>query len=447
MRSAAQHPSRALAQPLSVQYRPIETLRLDPKNPRVHPAEQLEKLARSIEAFGFNNPVLVDRDLNVIAGHGRLAAAKLLKLSTVPTIALESLSPAQARLYMVADNKLALNATWDNALLAENFQLLATEDLDVTLSGFELAEVDVILQGEPSNETNDADDEPIKPGPAVSRLGDEWILGEHRLHCGNALDPQAVAKLMQGDRASVVFVDPPFNLAVKSISGLGRIQHREFGFASGEMTAREFTDFLQSAFSLLAQHSVNGALHFICMDHRHLVELQAAAAPVYSERKNLIVWVKDSGGMGSLYRSRHELIALYKVGNAPHVNNVQLGRYGRYRTNVWEYPAARTFAKQSNEADLLAQHPTPKPVAMIADALMDVSNRGDIVLDTFMGSGSTLLAAQRTGRVARGLELDPAYVDLAIQRWERQTGRSAVHAQLQCTYRELSEFRFGESHE
>lgn len=435
------------ASPLSIQYRSPTELRLNPKNPRLHSSKQIEQLARSIEHYGFTNPVLIDRGGRVVAGHGRLAAAKALKLASVPTIALEDLSPAQVRAYMLVDNKLAENATWDNALLAENFKLLAAEDLefDMTLTGFDLPELDLLLQEPVKGE--DPDEAPLDAGAAVSRLGDEWILGPHRLHCGNALDSATLDRLMQGDRATVVFVDAPYNLKVSSISGLGRIKHREFVAGSGELSPREFTEFLQQAFFLLAQHSVNGALHFLCMDFRHMVELQAAAAPIYSELKSLIVWAKQTGGMGSLYRSRHELVFLYKVGTAKHKNNVRLGSYGRNRSNVWEYDTGRRFGRGA-EADLLAQHPTPKPVAMISDALMDVSDRGDIVLDTFMGSGSTLLAAERTGRIARGLELDPLYVDLAIRRWERQTGRSAVHAQLRCTFRELSEHRFeGDRHE
>jgi len=438
--------ARAIRHALSVQYRPIGELRRNPKNPRLHSAQQIEQLARSIEVFGFNNPILVDRHGTVVAGHGRLAAAESLKLATVPTIALEDLTPAQVRAYVIADNRLAEHATWDNTLLAENFELLAAEDLDfdLTVTGFDLPEIDLLLQ-EPA-EGNDPDDAPIESGPVVSRLGDEWALGTHRVHCGNALDSLALDRLMQGDRAAVVFTDPPYNVKVSSVVGLGRVQHREFAMASGEMSPAEFSTFLQRACSLLAQHSTDGALHFICMDYRHIAELQAAGISVYSELKSLIVWVKDAGGMGSLYRGQHELIFLYKVGSRAHTNNIQLGRHGRNRTNVWTYPSARTFAKQGSEADLLAEHPTPKPVAMIADALMDVSNRGDIVLDTFLGSGSTLLAAERTGRIARGLELDPGYVDLTIRRWQRMTGRSAVHARLQCTFNELAEFRLGENH-
>ena len=431
---------------LSVDYRAPQELFLDPKNPRRHTPQQVEQIARSIQTFGFTNPVLVDRTGKVIAGHGRLAAAETLKLEAVPVIALEDLSPSQARAYLIADNRLAEHATWDRELLAENFALLSQEDLtfDLTVTGFELPEIDMLLNDEEAGV--DPDDIPIKPGPAVSRLGDIWQCGPHRVVCGDALDPEALEVLMQGEKASVVFTDPPYNLKVSDISGLGKRQHREFAFASGEMSSTTFTDFLQRAMTQLAAHSVEGAIHYVCMDWRHMVELQAAAAPVYSELKSLVVWAKEAGGMGSLYRSQHELIFIYKVGKGAHRNNIQLGRFGRNRTNVWQYSAPRKFGSD-NEGDLLAEHPTPKPVAMIADALMDVSNRGEIVLDTFLGSGSTLIAAERVGRIARGVELDPQYVDLTIRRWQRQTGRSAIHTQLQCTFNELAEYRSGENHE
>ena len=249
---------------------------------------------------------------------------------------------------------------------------------------------------------------------------------------------------MPNERAAVVFTDPPYNVKVSTISGKGRRQHREFAMASGEMSRREFTDFLRRACQLMADHSVDGAIHFICMDFRHLRELLDAGESVYSELKNLCVWAKTNGGMGSLYRSRHELVFVFKAGTAPHQNHVALGRYGRNRTNVWEYPAPKRLGgKEDGEGGLLAEHPTPKPVAMIADALMDVSTRGDTVLDPFLGSGSTLIAAERVGRVARGIELDPRYVDLTIRRWQRSTGRSAIHTLLRCTFDELAEQRTG----
>ena len=348
------HLPQAACSRLQINYCSTTELRRNPQNPRLHSARQIELLARSIETFGFTNPILLDRNRTVVAGHGRLAAAEALKIAKVPTIALEDLSPAQVRAYLIADNRLAERATWDNQLLAENFELLAAEDLDFDLSitGFELPEIDLLLQD--PVEANDPDDAPIAAGAAVSRLGDEWQLGSHLLHCGNALDPLALERLMQGDRAAVVFTDPPYNLKVSSISGLGRVQHREFAMASGEMSPSEFTTFLQRAFILLAQHSTDGALHFICIDYRHIAELQAAGISVYSELKSLIAWIKDAGGMGSLYRSQHELIFLYKVGTGAHTNNIQLGSFGRNRTNVWCYPSARTFARQGNEADLLA---------------------------------------------------------------------------------------------
>jgi len=434
--------------PCTIAFRDVRDLAPFKANPRAHSSQQIEKIARSIAEFGFLVPILIDENNSVIAGHGRLRAAQQLGMVSVPTIQVEHLSEAQKRAYRVADNRLTELSTWDDALLAENLALLAQEDLtfDLSLSGFELPEVDILLHGgEEKTAQDDPDDAQVGIGPAVSLLGDVWELGPHRIVCGDALDPEALDRLMQGEKAAMVFTDAHYNLKVSTISGFGRRKHREFERASGEMTSAAFTSFLQSAMALMAKHSVDGAMHFHCIDFRHLVEIQAAAAPVYSELKSLIVWVKNAGGMGSLYRNQHELILLYKLGTAPHRNNIQLGRFGRNRTNVWEYSAPRKFGSD-DEGDLLGEHPTPKPVAMIADALMDTSNRGEIVLDTFLGSGSTLIAAERVGRVARGVELDPIYVDLAIRRWQRLTGRSAVHAQLHCTFDELAECRLGDFH-
>lgn len=436
--------------PLVVTYRPVASLHPDPANPRQHAPRQVSQIAQSIQALGFNVPLLVDEANQIIAGHGRLAAAIRLGLQSVPTITLSHLSEAQRKAFLVADNRLTEISTWDEALLRDLFLDLSTANLDFSLdvTGFELPEIDLILQGETSSPESDPDDAPLPLLAPVSRRGDLWQLGPHRIVCCDALDPASYALLMPNERAAVVFTDPPYNVKVSSISGNGRRQHAEFAMASGEMNRREFVDFLRRAFQLMVQHSVDGAIHFVCMDFRHLRELLDAGEAVYSELKNLCVWAKNNGGMGSLYRSRHELIFVFKAGTAPHQNHVSLGRFGRNRTNVWEYPGPRAIGGDAEgEGDLVAAHPTPKPVAMIADALMDVSTRGDLVLDPFLGSGSTLIAAERTGRVARGIELDPRYVDLAIRRWQRKTGRSAVNVGLQCTFDELEEARLGEEHE
>ncbi len=297
---------------------------------------------------------------------------------------------------------------------------LASLDLDfeIEATGFSIPEIDTLVDGIRPEEPGDpADDRPPPDGPRRCRPGDIWRLGQHRLICGDSLDPAVVATLMDGEKARMVFTDPPYNVPIEGhVSGLGKVKHREFAMASGEMSEAEFTEFLTQAFRNLADNSLDGSIHFICMDWRHMGELMAAGAAVYSELKNLIVWAKDNGGMGAFYRSRHELIFAYKLGTAPHINAFELGQHGRYRTNVWNYRGVNTM--RTGRLDELAMHPTVKPVQMIADAIKDVSGRGDIVLDLFGGSGSTLIAAEKTGRRAYLCELDAIYCDRIIRRWE-----------------------------
>jgi len=421
---------------IAVAYRSIAELKPDPRNPRIHGARQIRQLARSIETFGFNVPVLIDADGKVIAGHGRVRAAQHLGWIEVPTICLSHLSEAQMRAYKIADNRLSENSTWDEKLLGEQLRDLAELDLDFSLeaTGFETGEIDLRIEqlnAESDGAPDEADDvSGLTDGPAVSRLGDLWLLGKAcRVYCGNALDASAYAKLMDGERAAVVFADPPYNVKISgNVSGLGAVQHREFAMGSGEMTEAQFSEFLAKAFSLFAQHSVDGSLHFLCMDWRHISEILAAGGAVYAELMNMCVWVKDNAGMGSLYRSQHELIFVYKNGHGRHRNNIQLGRFGRNRTNVWRYPSAHSFSRSGDEGNLLAKHPTVKPVAMIADVLMDCTSRGDVVLDGFLGSGSTVIAAERTGRRCFGIELDSRYVDTIVRRWQAFTRDSARHA-------------------
>jgi DNA modification methylase len=436
---------------LAVTYRDVRHLRPDPANARVHSAKQVKQIASSIDRLGFLAPILTDETESlVIAGHGRLQAAIQLGLHEVPTISVKHLTEAQQSAYRIADNQISLNATWDDRLLGEQLLALSLADLDfdLTVTGFDAAQIDLIIQGlDAAASGPDPDDAPLDLEPAVSQLGDLWELGSHRVMCADALDRRSYEALMPDEEAAVVFADPPYNTRVSSVSGKGKRKYREFAMASGEMSRREFTDFLRSAFCQMADRSRDGAIHFICMDFRNMAELLAAGDGVYSELKNLVVWAKNNGGMGSLYRSRHELIFVFKAGTAAHCNNVELGRFGRNRTNVWEYASTNAFGRSSEEGDLTTEHPTSKPVAMIADALLDVSSRGDLVLDPFLGSGSTLMAAERVGRIARGMDLDPRYVDLTIRRWERKTGRSAVHEAMQLTFAEVRELRSEGRHE
>lgn len=392
------------------------------RNARTHSRKQIRQIADSIREFGFTNPVLIDEERQILAGHGRVEAAKLLGMDRVPCVRLENMTPEQKRAYVIADNKLALNAGWDEELLAVELGELSGLDLgfDVEITGFSIAEIDSLVEGRAPEEPGDPADDllpELADGPSRCQPGDVWQLGPHRLICGDALDPEVVDLLMAGETARMVFTDPPYNVPIDGhVGGAGKIRHREFAMAAGEMTSAEFTEFLRISFENLVDHSVDGAIHFVCMDWRHMGEVLAAGQGVYSELKNLIVWAKDNGGMGTFYRSRHELVFAFKVGTAPHVNSFELGQHGRYRTNVWQYRGVNTL--KAGRMDELAMHPTVKPVQMIADAIKDVSGRGETVLDLFGGSGSTLIAAEKTGRRAYLCELDPVYRDRIIRRWE-----------------------------
>jgi DNA modification methylase len=414
---------------LQIGYVAVSLLKPDPKNPRKHSAKQITQIAASIEKFGFNAPLLVNAESQVIAGHGRLQAAKKCGLAEVPVIHLDHLSPAQARAYMIADNKLTENAQWDEALLVEAFQDLSIAELDFSLdiTGFEMNQIDLMIDG-PAKEN---EEEPLSEPPCdpVSQLGDLWLLGSHRLYCGDSLQQKSFELLMQNKKARQVFTDPPYNVPINGhVSGLGKIKHREFAMAAGEMSPEEFTVFLQQMFKNIAVYSVDGAIFHICMDWRHVSEIMNAGTESGAELKNICVWCKDNAGMGTFYRSQHEFVFVFKHGTVAHTNNFGLGQNGRYRTNVWRYPGAASFARQTEEGDMLAMHPTVKPTAMVADAILDCSKRGEIVLDPFLGSGTTLIAAEKTGRICHGIELDPTYVDMTIQRWEKLTGKQAMHA-------------------
>jgi DNA modification methylase len=422
-------------QRLEIVYRPIGEVQPDPANARHHSRNQIVKLANSIEAFGFNVPILVDPQLKVIAGHGRLAAGRELGIAEVPTLCLDHLSPAQLRAFMIADNRLTELSEWDDRLLAQQLKELSLLGLDfnIEVTGFEMAEIDLriaSLEDMPPHDDDPADILPEAPASSpISKPGDLWLLGRHRVLCGNALDPTAFATLMGAERAAIAFTDPPHNVPIDGhASGLGAIHHRPFPMASGEMDRSQFTAFLRQVCRNLGAFSVDGSLHYVCMDWRHVEELLAAGREAYGELKNFCIWTKDNPGMGSLYRSGHELVLVFKNGRDGHRNNVQLGRFGRNRSNVWRYPGANSFARCGEEGNLSALHPTVKPVALVADAILDCSARGDIVLDAFLGSGTTVIAAERTGRCCYGLELDPGYVDTIVGRWQTLIGASARHA-------------------
>ena len=419
---------------IAVEYAPIDTLIPYDNNARTHSKKQLQQIAVSIKQFGFINPILIDHAGTIVAGHGRVLAGKSIGMTSVPTIRLEHLTPDQVRAYIIADNRLAEKAGWDNDILAIELQHLSlVTDFDLTLTGFEMPEIDVILQEVKSKKELEEKTELDVTGPAVCKPGDVWELGNHLVLCGDALNPNSYKTLLAGEKVQLVFCDPPYNVPISGhVSGLGKAEHAEFAMASGEMTPDEFTAFLATAIQQWVAHSSDGSIHYICMDWRHMRELLDAAGKHYSELKNVCVWNKTNAGMGSLYRSKHELVFVFKNGTAPHVNNVELGKHGRYRTNVWDYAGQTSMHKDRD--DELAMHPTVKPVKLVEDALLDCSGRNAIVLDAFGGSGTTLLAAEATGRQARLIEIDPAYVDVTIRRWQVVTGEQAVFANTGETF-------------
>jgi DNA modification methylase len=416
---------------MKIEFTLVNDLRPYPNNARTHSKKQIRQIANSIKEFGFCNPVLIDDAKQIIAGHGRVEAAKLLGIDAVPTCRLSHLSEADKRAYILADNKLAEKAGWDKELLAIELQGLIDLDVEIELTGFEMPEIDLIL--EDAREANGAssgpeDDVPQYPsGPVVTQPGDLWLLGNHRLLCADARDQAAYESLLEGAKAEFVLTDPPYNVVIdRNVCGLGRIRHRDFAMGCGEMDEAEFIAFLETVFERLAENTIDGSIHQICMDWRHMWEMLAAGRKVYSELKNLCVWNKTNAGMGSFYRSKHELVFVWKSGAAAHINNFELGQHGRNRTNVWDYAGISSL--RAGRSEELAMHPTVKPVALVADAIKDCSRRGGLVLDAFCGSGTILVAAERTGRKARALEIDPAYVDVGVRRWQTYTGKAAILA-------------------
>ncbi len=425
--------------------RSLASLKPYARNARTHSKQQVAQIARSIERFGFTNPVLVSDDGQIVAGHGRVEAARLLGLETVPTLALSHLSETERRAYVLADNKLAANAGWDRDLLALELGALVDLDFDVELTGFSLAETDLILDGVREADPDAAigrEDEPVPlAAEAVTRTGDLWELGRHRLICGDARSAEDYQRLLGNERAHLVFTDPPYNVAVDGhVCGNGSVRHREFAMAAGEMSESEFTRFLSTTLGHMAASCRDGAIAFVCMDWRHMGELlQAGGEAGFSELKNLVVWNKTNAGMGTFYRSKHELIFVYKVGTAPHTNSFGLGETGRYRTNVWDHAGISSLGA-ARDAEL-AMHPTVKPAALVADAIRDCSRRGEIVLDAFGGSDTTLIAAESVGRAGRLIEYDPLYCDTIVRRWERVTGKRATLVDGGATLEQLAKER------
>jgi DNA modification methylase len=427
---------------ITVQTRSIKEIKLNRRNSRTHSAKQIRQIANSMVAFGFTNPLLVNERGELIAGHGRYSAAQLLGLANVPVIVITGLSPARQRALAIADNKIAGNAGWDRELLAieipELTGLLEAEGLDVSILGFEAVKIDQLLTDFEENAADPQDN--IDPqwcrARTISKPGDLWMLGCHKLLCGDARSEGDVAHVMANCRADLAFLDPPYNVRIGAVVGQGRTKHSEFAMASGEMSSADYLRFLRMTLNAAASVSREGAVHFVCVDWRHIAELMAAGKLVYGDAINIAVWVKSNAGQGSFYRSQHEFIGVFRVGETRHLNNIELRRHGRSRSNVWHYAGVNSF--RAGRMEELRSHPSAKPVALVADAIKDCTRRGDIVLDTFAGSGTTIMAAERVGRHARALEIEPRFVDVAIRRWQAFTGRDALHAASGLSFDEIA---------
>ncbi len=416
------------------------------RNARTHSKAQIKQLAAAIDRFGFNVPIVVDDENRILAGHGRLEAARALNRTEAPCLRIGAMSEADKRAYIIADNRLAEKAGWNRDMLADELAFLVDGKFEVELTGFSIHEVDVILAdaaaAKPEGEDPDADaSPPPASGPVVTRRGGIWVLGRHRLICGDAREAEDYDRLMRGgtDLADMVFTDPPYNCPIDGfVCGAGSVTHAEFAMGAGEMSVEAFTAFLVETLGAGAKHLRDGGLAYACMDWRNVKNLIVAGERVFDALKQICVWNKTNGGQGSFYRSKHELICIFKKGEAPHTNMFGLGgEGGRYRTNVWDYAGVNTL--KSGRMDELAMHPTVKPVALIADAILDVTARGNIVLDMFGGSGSTLIAAEKTGRTARLIEYEPGYCDVIARRFAAYTGVQPILEATGETFEQVAE--------
>lgn len=416
--------------PLYTEYLATSTLTPMPGAPREHPKSQIRALTKSFEAFGQVLPILIDAEGRIISGAAQWDVAKRLGMTEVMVIRVEYLSEPQIKALMVALNRLGDLSKWNEQALSTILLDLHQLDLDfdIEASGYTEIEIELRIEGIDDLDEPEAEQVLVGDGPTVTRLGDLWQLGnDHRLLCADTLNEESWLVLMGEDLAALVVADSPFNVPIDGhVTGQGRFKHRSFQMAVGEMSPAEFTAFLRTSMEHAHRWSKPGSVHIWAMDWRHANEITAAGQSVYERYLNMAVWVKDRPGMGSWLRSQHELFFIFGKGGAAMRNNVQLGRFGRSRSNVWHYPSAASVAMTSPEGNPLSWHPTVKPLALIADILLDSTIKGDIVVDPFMGSGTMLIAAEKLGRVARGIELDPAYCDTIIRRWQRWTGETAV---------------------
>jgi DNA modification methylase len=429
---------------LRIEYLPIDSLKAYETNARLHPPQQQKVLSNSLQAFGFVAPIIVDENGVVVGGHGVLLAAKELGHTDVPVVRLTHLNEAEKKALRIALNRSAELAGWDHKLLKVEFKSILefnanlSVDFDLGLTGWSMPEIDRILdEAEADDDSDDLHEDPNRREAPVSRPGDIFLLDEHRIINGDARDPASYAALLGDERAAVGLHDAPYNLATKQISKSGR--HSDFIFCHGELSEEAFTSFLAKFLGLARAHSRPGAVQFSFIDFRHMGEMLKAAQSADLTMINVCIWDKGTGALGSLYRGQYEMVFVLSDPRASVLNNVQLGKFGRNRTNVWSWPGARSLRKE------LKLHPTPKPVGLLAEAIRDVSNRRDIVLDCFSGSGSTIIAAAKTGRRARVIELDPHYVDVSVRRWEKWSGGVARHADTGLTLDQLKEKRLAEA--
>jgi DNA modification methylase len=423
---------------------PLKSLKKSHRNARTHSKKQIELVANSFGEFGVINPLVVDSQNRIVAGHARAEAAQSIGLRVVPVIRVTNLNEIQLRAYMLADNRIAEGAGWNRELLAvelNELQIALPEiGLDLGITGFEPDYVDSVISDFAENQADPADEIPEVAETATARKGDLFILGRHRLIVGDAREREDYSRMMGSETAEMAFLDPPYNVVLQgNAAGHGRIKYREFAHGSGELTSSQFTQFLKDALGTCARFIRDGGITYVCMDWRHSGELLEAGEYAFDELKNICVWVKSNAGQGSFYRSAHEFVYVYKRGKAPHINTFGLGQNGRSRSNVWTYAGVNSF--RAGRMDELKMHPTVKPVAMIADAMKDCSRRGSIVLDSFAGSGSTIMAAEQVGRRAYCMEIDPLYADVAIRRWQRATRKDAILQSTGQTFDELSRAR------
>ncbi len=406
----------------------IERIKPYPAHSRIHGKRQIDKLKKLIQHFGQVVPIIIDREGVIVDGHAIWQAMRELGSGEIATIVVTNRTDPEIKALRLALNRIPSDAAWENERLRAELEQLVSLSFDLELTGFDAVEIDHLFEVDVPKlkVAEECGQIPAPQERAITAVGDIWSCGRHLVGCGDARDQDFIDKVRGGLHASTCFVHPAYNVSIAGFaSGKGHVRHRDFIHGVGEMDTRQFTAFLAESLAVLQRSASDGAFIFACVDWRHLFELLAAGRQCDLGLYNICVWAKTKAGKGSLYRSQTELISVFKVGTTPHINNVELGRHGRNRSNLWTYRGLHSFGGDRDE--LLASHPTVTPVLMIADAIRDVTKHGEIVLDTFVGSGSTIMAAEETGRVGIGVDLDPLYVDVAIRRWQAHARLDALH--------------------